>query len=61
MKPYINRYAFTDYGPAMIWSQEKLSTAKARRIFKQHGLEVQRFARNWVAFVGWVNVIEIHI
>lgn len=59
MKPFTNRYAFTNYGPAQIWSKRKLSTAQARKIFKDYGLEVERFVPSWTWFIGWPNVIEI--
>jgi hypothetical protein len=59
MEPFINRYAFTDRGPAQIWSKRELSTAQARKIFESYGLTVTRFVPNWSHFIGWVGVIEI--
>lgn len=56
---YVNRYAFTDCGPAMIWTKRKLSTYQARKIFSKAGLTVERFAPNWSHFLGWANIIEI--
>ncbi len=56
---YHNRYVFTDHGPAMIVSREKLSATQPRRIFADNGLTVERIVRNWFAFLGWPNVIEL--
>lgn len=58
-EPYINRYAFTNYGPAIIYTKKKLTTAQARKIFAQAGLTVERFVPNWSHFIGWVGVIEL--
>ncbi len=61
MRAYANRYAFTDFGPAMIWTHEKMSATKARKLFARHGMTVERFVPNWAHFLGWAHVIEIHV
>ncbi len=38
-----------------------MSTAKARKIFAEHGLSVERFVPNWASFLGWAHIIEIHV
>ena len=57
MKRYNNRYAWTNYGPVTIMGGGEHSTSKVRTwLKKEHGLTVERWARNWAEFLGWQDI-----
>ena len=52
-----NRYVWTDFGPCQVQNAALYSTAQVRKwMYREHGLIVKSWARNFMAFYGWVTV-----
>ena len=55
MKVHKNRYVWTNYGPVTVIDGGNYAPARVRRFLRKRGIEVKSWARNWAAFLGYMN------
>lgn len=51
----MNRYAWTNIGPVCLIQGRWFTTSACRAKLLEKDIVIEKWARNWVPFIGWVT------